>query len=84
MVKLYWIAFVRPRKSYRIGILFTHTRDFHDRSETASRRSLKWRVTYGIGVYTHYGTTFRVGLFLAAFVCHILMYYLAILSIEMK
>ena len=24
MVKLYWIAFVPPLKSYRIGILFTH------------------------------------------------------------
>ena len=24
MVKIYWIAFVPPRKSYRIRILFTH------------------------------------------------------------
>ena len=135
MVKLYWIAFVRPRKSYRIGILFTHTHAISTTERNCVSRSLKWRVIWHRCSYslltwhqvilfiylfiyffiffflllyffssrakkitpssrgrhkgiigrghefrlTRYRTTFRVGLFLAAFVCHNLMYYLAVL-----
>ena len=50
--------FAPAQKPYRIGILFTRKNgDFGaisvtERSSTAPRRSLKWRVTYRIGVHT--------------------------------
>ena len=53
------------RKSYRIGLLFTHKRgDFAAISLTekaAPRRSLKRRVTYWIGIYTIPDTRGRGG-----------------------
>ena len=43
-------AFVRARKPYRKGFLFRHKNgDFSN--EAALRQSLKWSVTYRIGVH---------------------------------
>ena len=58
MLTLHWIAFAPPRKSIP-DRLSVHTqkwlwrRDFCDGANCcAARRSLKWRVTYRIGVHS--------------------------------
>ena len=49
-------AFAPARKPYRIGLPFTHKNgdlsEISVREPVAPRRSLKWRVTYRIGVHT--------------------------------
>ena len=57
MVTLYWIAFVPPRKSYRIGILFTHMNGDFDAIS----------MTEHSPVFILCGTVCRVGLLLTAF-----------------
>ena len=58
MVKLYWIAFVPPLKSYRIGILFTHMNgDFDaismtERNCVTSISKVETHVLNTLGVYT--------------------------------
>ena len=54
MFTLRRIAFAPPQKSYRIEVLFIHKARFLYRSEAEPRLSLKWRVTYRIGVHTSY------------------------------
>ena len=41
MVKLYWIAFVPPRKSYRIGILYTHMNGDFDAISMTERNCVR-------------------------------------------
>ena len=58
MVKLYWIAFVPPRKSYRIGILFTHMNGDFDAISMTERNcvtpisKVESHVLDTLGVYT--------------------------------
>ena len=58
MFTLYWIAFAPARKSYWIGLRFTHKNgDFgaisvKERGCAAPCQSLKWRDAYRIGVHT--------------------------------
>ena len=58
MLTLYWIPFAPARKSYWIGLRFTHKNgDFGaisvtERGCAAPRQSLKWRDAYRIGVDT--------------------------------
>ena len=60
-------SFFAGTKPYWIGLLFTHSSgDLRAISKTergfATRTgSLKWRVTYRIGVHTKYRSAFRVG-----------------------
>ena len=58
MVKLYWIAFVPPRKSYRIGILFTHMKGDFDAISMTERNcvtpisKVETHVLDKLGVYS--------------------------------
>ena len=57
-VTLYQVAFTPAQKQYWIGLLFTHKNgdlgaiSVTERCCAALRPSLKWRVTYRIGVHT--------------------------------
>ena len=85
MVKLYWIAFVPPRKLYRIGILFTHMNGDFDAISMTERNcvtpisKVESHVLDTLGVYTLPDRACPVGLLLTTLVCHLFMYYLAIL-----
>ena len=85
MVTLYWIAFLPPRKSYRIGIRLIHMKgDFDaismtERSCVTPISKVESHVLDTLGVNTLPDRACRVGLLLTAFVCHLFMYYLAIL-----
>ena len=85
MITLYWIAFVPPRKSYQIGIRFTHMNDDFDAISMTERNGVtpiskvESQVLDTLGVYTLPNRPCRVGLLLTALVCHLFMYYLAIL-----
>ena len=85
MVTLYWIAFVPPRKSYQIGILFTHMNGDFDAISMTERNGVtpiskvESHVLDTLGVYTLPNRPCRVGLLLTALVFHLFMYYLAIL-----
>ena len=58
MVTLYWIAFLPPRKSYRIGILLTHMNGDFDTISMTERNcvtpisKVESRINYGIGFHT--------------------------------
>ena len=88
MVTLYWIAFVPPRKSYQIGILFTHMNGDFDAIPMTEQNCVTPISKVEIHIwhrcsYILCRTTFRVGLLLSAFGCH-LFYVLFSNPTEMK
>ena len=59
MFRLYRIAFGPTRKSFRIGLLFTHKNGNFGAISVTERRFRTWSVTHGIGSLPNFGAHIR-------------------------